>query len=447
MTSMISNKRQFVQAAFALGGFAVFRKSHGAAGTSTRTNMVNGTEKKLVVIMLRGALDGLSAIVPYGDPAYYQHRGSIALARPGEPDGVLELDSLFGLHPAMASLLPYWQQGSFSFVHSSGSPDATRSHFDAQDYMEAGTPGRKSTPDGWMNRLLSVLQAQSGGSDALRQSNLRAINLGPLLPRIYAGPATVASVASGAAAGRAVALDRDSTERAFAKLYSGDDALSKAFREANATRRQVAQASQELEAMTARQTSATEVTRIETIANQANNGALALSVFSQDAQRLGQLFRRDSSAQLAFLALGGWDTHVAQGAAKGQLANKLGQLADGLHVLAQALGDQFAHTNIVVMSEFGRTVRQNGNNGTDHGHGNVCMLLGGNIKGGRTYGAWPGLENAALHEGRDLAITTDFRAILAQLLRGHLKLSDSEIARVLPDYVARQNASEWFLRS
>lgn len=405
------------------------------------------SDRKLIVIMLRGAMDGLSAVVPYGEANYYQQRSSTAIARPGEADGGIALNSLFALNPGMASLKPYWDQGSFSFIHASGSPDATRSHFEAQDYMETATPGRKTTQDGWMNRLLTVLQAQAGQSDASKASNLRAVSMGPLLPRVYAGSANVASIAASNLADRPMALDGAQTSSAFAKLYQneegGNSAMNRAFKDASAARQQIKVANERPDPTA----TMGESSSIEGVANQANNGALSLNGFSQDAQRLGQLMRRDTTIQMAFLALGGWDTHVAQGSGKGQLTNKLTQLANGLTILAQTLGDQFARTNIMVMSEFGRTVKQNGTNGTDHGHGNVTLLLGGNIAGGKAYGQWPGLETSSLYENRDLAITTDFRGIIAQMLQGHLQLSETEIAAVLPGMPPSAQMREKFLRS
>ena len=410
------------------------------------------SDKKLIVIMLRGAMDGLSAIVPHGENNYYQQRSSIAIAKPGEADGAIALNNLFALNPGMASLKPFWDQGSFSFIHASGSHDTTRSHFDAQDYIETATPGRKATQDGWMNRLLTVLQTQSGQSEASKKSNLRAISMGPLLPRIYSGNASVASIEASNVAGRPAALDNAQASSAFAKLYQSEEAsnsamnraMNSAFKDATATRSQIKEANQRPDPMAI----AAEPNSIEGVANQANNGALSLNSFSQDAQRLGLLMRRDATIQMAFLALGGWDTHVAQGNGngKGQLTNKLSQLSNGLATLAQSLGEQFARTNIMVVSEFGRTVKQNGTNGTDHGHGNVTLLLGGNIAGGKSYGQWPGLDSAALYENRDLAITTDFRGIIAQMLQGHLQLNESELAAVLPNMPSSANMREKFLR-
>lgn len=373
---------------------------------------------RLVVIFLRGAVDGLNVVVPYADPGYYRARSTIALAPPGEPAGVLDLDGRFGLHPALAPLMPLWKAGTLGFVQACGSTDPTRSHFDAQDYMESATPGRKSTPDGWMNRLLGTLAGDTP---------TRAISVGPVLPRIYAGPNRVASIASGAAADRPLAVDRPRIAEAFGTLYAGDDRLSRAYQDSLKARRDVRRAMDRPD---------TDRQSVEMMA--ANNGAPLPNGFPADAARLAKLMRNDGRVELAFLALGGWDTHAGQGAATGQLANRLQPLGEGLVALANGLGPVFDQTMVVVMSEFGRTARQNGNGGTDHGHGNVMWLLGGQLNGGQVLGEWPGLADDALHEGRDLAATTDFRDVLTAVAREHLGLSGADLARVFPDHGVQQ---------
>lgn len=370
---------------------------------------------RLVVIFLRGAVDGLSVVVPHADPAYQRARPDIALGSPGTEGGALSLGGPWGLHPALAPLLPLWQSQRLAFVQAAGSPDATRSHFDAQDFMESGTPGRKSTTDGWMNRLLGVLPAP--GDDA--PAPTRAVSIGTVLPRIYAGSQAVANIASGAAATRPLPLDRPRVAQAFDALYQGDDVLSRTYQEAQQARREVM---------------ASIAPSVEIEMQAANNGAPLPDGFPGDAARLATLMRNDPRVQLAFMALGGWDTHANQGAATGQLANRLAPLGQGLATLADRLGPALEQTVIVVMSEFGRTVRQNGNGGTDHGHGNVLWLLGGPVAGGRVHGDWPGLDDAALHEGRDLAITTDFRQVLADVAEKHLRLPDARLGQVFPGW-------------
>ncbi|HZX26001.1 MAG TPA: DUF1501 domain-containing protein [Telluria sp.] len=364
------------------------------------------TRRKLVVVMLRGAVDGLSVVAPYGDPHYRELRPAIGLERPGMEGGALDLDGYFGLHPALAPLLPFWERKQLAFVHASGSPDPTRSHFDAQDYMESATPGNKNTPDGWMNRLVAALPGASTPS--------RALSIGPAMPRILAGGAAVVNLPNGAAATRADVLDRPAIGAAFDAMYAGDARFGRAYRDGRSAHKEVMQASESREMQAA------------------DNGAPLPNGFPADAARLADLMRNDPNIQLAFVALGGWDTHANQGAATGQLAGRLQPLALGLATLAQRLGPMFGDTVVVVMSEFGRTARQNGNAGTDHGHGNVMWLLGGKVAGGKVQGEWRGLGPDALYEGRDVSVTTDFRNVLAQVAERHLILPDSTLGRVFP---------------
>lgn len=367
--------------------------------------------KRLVVVFLRGAVDGLNVVIPASDPRYYDLRPNIAIPEPGQSGGALTLDSRFGLHPALSALHPYWKSGRLAFVHSSGSPNGTRSHFDAQDYMESGTPGRKSTTDGWLNRLIQALP-QSG-------SPTQAINFGPTLPRILKGSATVANISTGRKGQqRRSPIDRPYVSGLFEDLYDGNDALGRAFHDATEARASI------------RESLKTEMMR-------ANNGAPLPGQFGQMATQLAALLRNDPTMKTAFLALGGWDTHVNQGATSGALARNLKQVGDGLALLANRLGPTLDDTVIVVMSEFGRTAKENGNNGTDHGHGNVMWLLGGPVGGGRVYGDWPGLSSSALYEGRDLAVTTDFRNVLYPVLTHHMGLSGPQADHVFPGFAPR----------
>jgi uncharacterized protein (DUF1501 family) len=413
---MNHNKRNFLgNMTLAAGSLSAF----GAPGilmSRAHAAAPSGTEGRLVVIMLRGAVDGLSVVAPYGEPNYYSVRSSIAIAKPGDIDGLLRLDALFGLHPALAMLMPYWERRELGFVQASGSPDLTRSHFDAQDYMESGTPGRKATQDGWLNRLANVVS----GTQTDASTRLQAVNLGPVMPRIFAGTAPIASLAQGNAAIAKGVLDREPVADAFAKLYAGDDALGKTVREATATRREI----------------------MNTLASddpKADVGALSLRGLAIDTGRLGQLMQRDPRVRLAFVPVGGWDTHVNQGNGKGQLANRLALLGEAIDALIKGLGNRFQETTVVVMSEFGRTVRQNGNNGTDHGHGNVMWAFGKGVQGGKVYGAWPGLEQSALHEGRDLAVTSDFRDVLSEVLVNGFRLRENQLSRVLPEFSTRKS--------
>ena len=380
----------------------------------------SASPKRLVVVFLRGAVDGLSVVVPYADPGYYSARSSIAIGIPGSEGGALDLNGQFGLHPALAPLMPFWQSGKLSFVHASGSTDGTRSHFDAQDFMESGTPGRKSTPDGWLNRLLGNLPTAPGEAAA----PTRAVSIGPVLPRIYAGANQVANIASGNSATKPTQLDRPAVGSAFDKLYNKDDKLSDAYQASKQVRAQV------MESLDGNAMDGAMQAEMQA----ANNGAPLPNGFPEDAARLATLMRKDSRVRLAFMALGGWDTHANQGAAKGQLANRLSPLGQGLAALANQLGPALEDTVIVVVSEFGRTVRENGNGGTDHGHGNVMWLLGGPVAGGKLHGTWPGLAPAGLYEGRDLAVTTDFRQVLAEVIQKHLTLPEARLQNIFPQF-------------
>ena len=396
MTARLPSRRRVLGAA---AGAAVLPLGRGAWAAAAE-----GGPQRLIVILLRGAVDGLNVVVPYAEHAYYTARPTIAIAKPGGADGALPLDGRFGLHPALAGLMPLWRQGTLAFVHAAGSPDPNRSHFEAQRYIESGTPGRNTTPDGWMNRLLQALLGPRGPTDA--------VSLGPTLPRILWGAAPVANLplVGGAAP---LPLDRPALAAAFDRLYAGSDPLGRAYREGRAARRELS------DALAREQESA-------------DGGAPPPSGFAREAARLAGLLKNDAHIRLAFAALGGWDTHVEQGGAAGRLANRLRPLGDGLAMLAERLGGVWRDTVVVVLSEFGRTVRENGDRGTDHGHGNAIWLAGGAVRGGRIWGDWPGLAPDQLYQRRDLAVTTDFRIVLAAVLGAHLGLGDRQLDSVFP---------------
>jgi uncharacterized protein (DUF1501 family) len=360
--------------------------------------------KRLVVIFLRGAVDGLNVVVPHGDTAYYDARHSIAI--PKGHDGVIDLDGHFGLHPALAAIQPLWQDKNLAFVHAFGSPDPSRSHFDAQAMMEAGTPGNPATREGWLNRLLKTLPGP--------HPSTQAVSLGPTTPRILAGPIAVANVDIGKNAGKPTALDRPAVNRAFSGLYDGDDDMSRAYRQGQDSRKQI-------------------LSDMDREMQEADNGAPSATGFPAQAKRLATLIGRDNAIRVAFVALGGWDTHVKQGDVKGQLAGHLEPLAQGLATLAKDLGPAYRDTIILVISEFGRTVRENGNGGTDHGHGNVMWAMGGPINGGKVYGEWPGLSSDRLYQNRDLAVTSDFRSVIGTIVERHMGLSDQNLQTVFPE--------------
>ena len=401
-----------------LSGCAVVSTSPQVQGSSAEAVLSYGNARprpraagdgasRMVVVFLRGAVDGLNVVVPHGDQAYYQARPTIAVAQPGSENGVIDLTGYFGLHPAMRALHPYWESGQLAFVHAAGSPDPSRSHFEAQDYMELGTPGQHTVHDGWLNRMLGDLPRTD--------SPIRALTVGETLPRILTGPQAVANMPTGRNATQRTVLDQPAVNRAFGALYAQDPMLGKTYQDG----------------LAARQTLMAEMSEEQRVAD---NGAPLPNGLSVDTARLGRLMRGDPRIRLSFLAVGGWDTHINQGNGTGQLANRLTPLSQGLATLATELGPAFNDTVIVVISEFGRTFRENGNGGTDHGHGNAIWLLGGNVRGRRIYGDWPGVTPAALNEGRDLAITTDFRTVLAVLAQQHMRVNDAALQQLFPGF-------------
>jgi uncharacterized protein (DUF1501 family) len=355
-------------------------------------NAADARRKVLVAVFQRGAVDGLSMVVPYGDRDYAAARASIAIRSPGGGDAAAaqDLDGFFALHPALEPLMPMWRTRALAVVHACGSPDRTRSHFDAQDYMESGTPGVKSTPDGWLARAV--------GTRAAPSSPFRAVALGPTLPRILRGDAGAISLASLERFDVRASAEAAVARKGFESLYE--------------------QSVQDLLHGTGRETF--EAVRMLKSANAArlapeNNAEYPRSRLGQSLRQIAQLIRSDVGLEIAFTDADGWDTHVGQGAEQGQLANRLRDFGASLAAFVQDLGDRMGDVVILTMSEFGRTVAENGNRGTDHGHATAMLLLGGGVRGGKVYGRWPGLARERLYEGRDLAVTTDFRALFAEV--------------------------------
>lgn len=406
------DRRSFLKACTLSSAWCVFP---GLSGWALSTKGGGSDMKRLIIILLRGGVDGLNVVVPYGDARYYELRPSIAVPRPGSELSVIDLDGHFGLHPALEPLIPFWKDKSLAFVHASGSPDPSRSHFDAQDYMESGVPGQKLATTGWLNRLVSQLPNE--------HSHLQALSFGPVLPKIFSGPANVATV-NKAVQSKKMAIDRPLIARLFNEEYEGrNDELGRAFAEGVATHQAVNRA------LDAPSNDPQEMEQII-----ANRGAPLPNSFTSFGKQLANLINKDGTVQVAFIDFGGWDTHVNQGTGKGQLANHLSPLANGLAELVVGLQSLYKNTTIAVMSEFGRTARENGNGGTDHGHGNVMWLLGGGISGGKVYGRWSGLAEKDLHEGRDLPTTTDFRNILSYLLANQMEVSDKSLQTVFPNF-------------
>ncbi len=366
-----------------------------------------GQRKKiLIAIFQRGAVDGLNVVVPHGEPAYYGLRPTIAIPRPdGTEQSAIDLDGHFGLHPALRSLKPLWDQRQLAIVEAVGSPDPTRSHFDAQDYMESGTPGLKATYDGWLNRAMRP-EAQP--------SPLRAVSLSPDLPRTLRGKNE--ALAIGNINDFQVKDARVATT--FESMYgtSVDQIL-------NGTGRETFDAIKIMQSIQ------------KTPYAPANNARYPGGRLGQSLQQIARIVKADVGLEVAFTDVGGWDTHVNEVGAQphvGQLANLLRDFGDALNAFSQDMGDRMADITVVTMSEFGRTVKENGNRGTDHGHANVMFVLGGNVRGGKVYGDWPGLEREQLYEGRDLNVTTDFRAVLSELVTK--QMGNRQIATVFPGF-------------
>jgi uncharacterized protein (DUF1501 family) len=358
----------------------------------------NARGKVLICLFQRGAADALNMIVPHGDAAYYQMRPAIAVPRPvsGSAEAAIDLDGFFGLHPSLAPIKDLWDRGMVAPVHAVGSPSSTRSHFDAQDYMESGTPDDKGTRDGWLNRYL----ATHGTCEACAPSPFRAVSMTAQTPRILDGSSPTVSMDN---------LDaftiRDGgsqTERLEALYRTGSSDV------VHAAGGEMFDAVKALKAANPQQYTP-------------RNGAVyPRTPFGQHLRQIAQLIKADVGLEIAFADVGGWDTHANQGGATGQLANRFDDFAKSIHALVTDLGDRMADVTIMTMSEFGRTARQNGNGGTDHGHASALFVIGGDVKGKKVHGQWPGLQPEQLYEGRDLALTTDFRSVFSEVASKHL---------------------------
>lgn len=380
-------------------------------------------KKVLVAIFQRGAADGLNIVVPHGDKNYYDLRPTISIPRPAaslDPkDSVIDLDGMFGLHPSLVNLKSIYDNKQLAIVHAAGSPDPTRSHFDAQDYMESGTPGLKATTDGWLNR---ALPATAG-----KISPVRAVSLGATLARTMRG------------ANNAIAVDnlsnfnvRDSAAaKVLESMYSGtsDQVL-------NGTGKETFEAVSLLR-------------DLQKTPYQPGGGAeYPRGKFGESLKQIAQLIKADVGVEVAFADLGGWDMHVNEVGPKasvGQLAQRLSEFGDSLAAFYKDLGDRMEDVVVVTMSEFGRTAKENGNRGTDHGHANAMFVMGGAVNGGHVLGKWPGLAKEHLYEQRDLALTTDFRDVLSELVAGHL--GNPSIKSVFPNYVGSKDKFRGVLRS
>jgi len=407
---MSITRRAFVKhGAMAVVGTAAIPSFLTRAAWGAATSTAN---KRLVVVFQRGAADGLNIVIPHAEPAYYAMRPSINIPR----QQVLDLNGFFGLHPSLAPFKPLWDQGHLAIVHAAGSPDSSRSHFDAQDYMESGTPGVKVTSDGWLNRTLQ--------SEGAAGTPFRGVAVGASLPRILSGKAVALAVSNvngfAVAGGNSPASPGNTFEAMYAQ--SVDSLLQGAGRQTFDAVKMLKSANPQR----------------YTPAPGANYPP---GHFGNAMRQTAQLIKANLGVQIAFTDVGGWDHHVNEGAVEGQLANVLRDFAQSIAAFWTDLGPLGEDTIIVTMSEFGRTARENGDRGTDHGHANVMFVLGGPVRGGRVYGAWPGLEPEQLNEGRDLALTTDFRRVLGEAVARHL--GNPQLNTVFPGF---DNSPQQFLR-
>ena len=362
-----------------------------------------GRRKTLVAIFQRGAADGLNVVPPFAEKRYYELRPTLGIPAPGSTNGpmpAIDLDGHFGLNPSLEPLKALWDRQMLAIVDATGSPDPTRSHFDAQDYMESGTPGLKR--DGWLNRALPPAGPEP--------SPLRAVSITANLPRTLRGEHSAIAVNDV----QQFHAD-DGTAAIIESMYanSRDANLGRAGKDA-------------FEATRLLQSLSKTPYTPSGGAQYGPYGGLGRSL-----QQIARLIKADAGVEAAFAEIGGWDHHQNEA---GQLNNVLRQFGGALAAFATDMGDRMQDIVLVTMSEFGRTAAENGDSGTDHGHADVMFLLGGPVRGGKVYGKWPGLEHEQLYEGRDLAVTTDFRAVLSELVAGHLGTKD--LSQVFPGFQA-----------
>lgn len=408
------DRRYFLKSSgIALAGFGLMAAApdflQQFANAQTLTNGY-GKKKILITIFQRGAVDGLNMVVPYGDSDYYNLRRTIAVQKPNNADGAVNLDGFFGLHPSLKPLEKFWSNKQLAVVHSVGSPDNTRSHFDAQDYMEAGTPGVKSTRDGWLNRVLQETQNA-------KSSPFRAVAMNGQIPRTLIGRAPTIAMTNLSDFAINAGIYTSAVQGGFEGIYQQNaggglgDTGKETFEAVNFLKQ----------------------------ANPAQykpeNGArYPAGPFANSLRQIAQLIKANVGLEAAFTDTPGlnWDTHANEGGARGQIANLLNNFGQSIAAFATDLGKRMDDVVILTMSEFGRTARENGTRGTDHGHANAMLVLGNAVKGGVVYGDWKGLSNENLYEGRDLAVTTDFRDVLGEVAFKHL--GNKNLDRIFPNY-------------
>ena len=374
-------------------------------------------QKTLVVIFQRGGADGLNIVVPFGEKAYYQYRPTIAIPAPGkDPAAALDLDGFFGLHPALRPLAPLYKAEQLAIVQAVGSPDTgNRSHFQAQDIMESAAPGTASVSTGWLNRFLQTAPDPNA-------TPLRAAAMGESLPKALRGPAPAITI------GRLDAFD-----------LAGGDALYRSLYDRDSSALLTGAAHEMFDAMALLKT----VDPAKYQPPEGVNYGPANDTFGQSLKQVAQLIKANVGLQVAFIDIrADWDTHQNEPTRLGPLLQAFGR---GLAAFHRDLGDRMQDVLVLTMSEFGRTARENGNAGTDHGHANVMFAMGGPVKGGKVYGRWPGLQPEQLNEDRDLALTTDFRDVFAEVLVRHLGCTQAD--SVFPRYQVDANRFAGLIRT
>jgi uncharacterized protein (DUF1501 family) len=410
---MIMNRRFFIKSGgIALASFGVMASTPSFLRRTlaeTVDKVTGGRRKTLIAIFQRGAVDGLNMVVPYGEHSYYDMRPNIAIPKPtGGAEAAINLDGFFGLHPALTSFKPLWDSKRLAIVHASGSPDNTRSHFDAQDYMESATPGVKSTRDGWLNRYL---QSKDDPSKAL----FRAVSMTQQMPRAMQGRAPTLAISNLADFRIRAGQTSASLQGGFEEIY--DQTVNDSL---HGTGKETFEAINYLK-------------QVNPAQYKAENGAnYPATPFGNALRQTAQLIKAGVGLEVAFTDVGGWDTHVNEGNQQGQLSNLLRNFSSAIAALHTDLGQRMDDVVVLTMSEFGRTARENGNRGTDHGHANAMFVVGNSVRGGKVYGDWPGLKSDQLYEGRDLALTTDFRDVFGEVASKHLGATN--LKAVFPGY-------------
>jgi len=406
---MSLNRRDFFKATAALASANLLaslpRLAFRAEGNTSAGDI-------LVCIFQRGAADGLNMIVPHGDRDYYEARDTIAIAQPhpGDPKAAVDLDGFFGLHPALKPLDDIYRDRALAIVHAVGSPDPTHSHFDAMDFMERGTPGAKAVTTGWIGRHLQTMGTQRD------ESPFRAVGVGAMLQQSLRGPVqavALQSIADFHLKGRQDEVAK--LQAVLSALYSPSADM--------------------LEATGQRTFDAIQMlTRINPGAYKPANGAkYPTGRFGEGLTTVAQLIKADVGLEVACVDIGGWDTHMGEGGADGgELPRLLQEFGEGLAAFHLDMQDRMGHITVVTMSEFGRRVQENSSHGTDHGHGNAMILMGGGVQGGKVYADWPGLALDRRYGPGDLAVTTDFRDVLGELVQK--RLGNPELDVVFPNY-------------